>query len=340
MKKVCLCVLVATVVLISFNVRAQTTTKPVELKYGEWSPPMSGVAKLDQKMLDMIMEKSQGKIKITSYFAETLLKYPDVFRGTQSGVADISYWVIGTMGSPEKLSTVIRLPFNGINSMEMGTAVAEKLFRTNPELISEYKDLEVLGFRSMAIYHVHTVKKPVSVPADMKGMKVIASGGWVDYARVTGAAPVSLPIGDYYISLERGLVEGQYAHFPVCYIFKLLDVLKYHTVVKSSSIPDCFLINKNTWNSLSPDLQKIIRDAIQWRTAEAMRFDYEEEERAIDYAKKRGNKIYYPNADEMKLWLESAKPAHEIWIDKFEKEGLPARKIYESMVQIVNEYKK
>ena len=85
MKKTLACSFLMAVVLASFSAWAQPTAKPVELKFSTWSPPVSGVAKIDQKMCDMIMEKSQGRIKITTYFGETLLKMPEAFRGVQSG---------------------------------------------------------------------------------------------------------------------------------------------------------------------------------------------------------------------------------------------------------------
>ena len=340
MKTVCLHFLSIVLILVSFTAWAQTPEKPFELKFTTWSPPASGVAKVDQKLCDMIMERSQGRIKITTYFGETLLKMTETFRGVQSGVTDIAYWTVGSPGSSEKLATLMRMPLTGIKTTEMGTAIAEKLFRSSPELMAEYKGLEVLGFRMMPLYSAHTIKKPVRVPADMKGMKVIASAGWVEYAKLIDAAPVTLGIGDYYQSLERGVTEAIWAHFPVCYIFKLLDVLKHHTVLNASSIPDCYLIVKDVWNKLTPDLQKVIRDAVEWRTAEILKFDYGEEERAIEYAKKRGNTFYYPTQDEMRLWYEMAKPLHENWIARYEKEGLPARKVHDRFMQLINEYKR
>jgi TRAP-type transport system periplasmic protein len=330
----------AILLLMPFATWAQTQASPLELKYADWNPPTATVAKVHQKMLDIIAEKSQGRIKVTPYFGEGLLKMPEMFRGVQSGVADMGYWTIGGMGSSEKLATVTRLPFNGIRSMETGTAVAEKFFKTSPELASEYKGLEVMGFRMMPIYQLHSVKKALRVPADMKGLKVIATAGWADYAKAIGAAPVALGIGDWYLSLERGLVEAQWAHFPASYVFKTLDVFKHHTMIYASSSPDCFIINKSTWDKLSPDLQKVVSEAVQWEVAEIMRVDTGEEEKAIDYVKKRGNSLHYSTPDELKLWNESAQPLHETWIARYEKEGLPARKIYERWNQIIGEYKK
>ncbi len=60
----------------------------------------------------------------------------------------------------------------------------------------------------------------------------------------------------------------------------------------------------------------------------------------LEYAKKRGNTIYYPTQDEMKLWYDAAKPLRENWITRYEKEGLPARKVSDRLTQLIDEYKK
>ena len=340
MKNACLSLLTVVLVLISYTAWAQTAAKPIELKYSDWSPPHMAMAKINQKMLDMIMEKSQGRIKITSYFAETLMKNPETFRGVQSDVADLAEWVVGTSGSGDKLMTVMRLPFQDIPTTEMGTEIYQKLFDTTPELVADYKGMELFGLRQMPAYHLHTVKKLARKPEDLKGMKLIAASGWVDYAKAIGAAPVTMGVGDYYLSLERGVVEGLFLHWPASMMFKTLEVCKYHTLFNSSSIPDAIIFNKEKWNSIPPDLQKTIREAIQWRTAEILKEDYNEVERAMEAAKKRGNTFYTPAADEMKLWRESAVPLHEAWIAKYEKEGLPARKIHDKVLQLTKEYKK
>jgi len=336
MKNACLSLLTVVLVLISFTAWAET----IELKYSDWSAPHMSMAKINQKMLDMIMERSQGRIKITSYFAETLMKNPETFRGIQSGVADLAEWVVGTTGSGEKLMTVMRLPFQDIPTTEMGSELFQKLFDTTPELISEYKGIELFGLRQMPAYHLHTVKKLARKPEDLKGMKLIAASGWVDYAKAIGAAPVTMGVGDYYLSLERGVVEGVFLHFPASMMFKTLEVCKYHTLLNSSSIPDAIIFNKKSWDSIPPDLQKIIREAIVWRTATVLKDDYNEVDKAVDYAKKKGNTFYTPTPEEMKLWRESAATLHETWIARYEKEGLPARKIFDKLMQLTNEFNK
>jgi TRAP-type C4-dicarboxylate transport system substrate-binding protein len=268
-----------------------------------------------------------------------LLQATEVFRGVQSGVADVAYWVPGATGSPEEISTLSRLPFTGVKSPKTGTAVAAKLFATSPEIRSEYMGLEVMGITMMSLYWMHTVNKPVHVPADVKGMKVIANTGWADYTKNIGGAPISTGISDWYMSLERGLAEGQWAHFPVCRVVKTPDLLKYHTKIGASKVSDCIIVNNATRDRLSPDLQAIVKEAAEWQVGEAMKADDSEEQKGIQYAKDKGDTFYYPNPEELKQWDESTKPLHDSRLGRFDKEGLPAKKVYERWMQLVKEYK-
>jgi len=317
-------------------------TKPIELRLADWNPPKSGVAQITQKMADTIGARSGGRLKITVYPGESLVKMAEVFRGVQTGVADISYCTAALIGSPLELNKITSLPFMGLTSMEMASAVHEKLFNGSPEIRAEFQGLKVLGFRGMPLYHGHFVKKEVRVPADIKGLKLISSGLWGDVISSAGGAPVSLGIGDWYMSLERRLVEGHFVHYPVAYVFKTIDLLKYHTAFGggASTTPDCFIFNLDTWNKLPGDLQKVIEDVVRWRTAEITKFDREEEQRAIDYAKSKNHTFISLTPEQIKLWMDVAKPAHEKWIANASAKGLPARKIYEEVQRIVKAYPK
>ena len=84
------------------------------------------------------------------------------------------------------------------------------------------------------------------------------------WERLSGL-PVTIGLGDWYTSLERGLVEGIYFLFPVLPNFKGEDLFKYHTVVNASLGVNFWIFNEKKWNSLPADLQKIIEEAANWR---------------------------------------------------------------------------
>jgi TRAP-type transport system periplasmic protein len=344
MKKGCFAVLVIMLLtgffLFPFADRALSQTKPIEIKLTQWDPPQALNAQITQKMVDRINEKAAGKLKVIAYFGETLLKQQEAYRSTQLGVADMSYFGPNSPGSPVILGRIVSLPFLGITSHEMGSEVYNKLLKESPELQAEYKGVKVLGLFGIPMDNFSMVKKAVHVPADAKGMKIIALGQRVDFMKAIGAVPVSMGLGDWYTSLERGLVEGIYFLFPVISIFKGEDLFKYHTVVNASLGVNMWLFNEKKWNSMPPDLQQIVEEAATWRATEMVKADRADELRIIEVFKKKGHEVYYPTAAEMKLWQAAAKPIHDTWIAENEAKGLPAKKVYDQMQKVIREYKK
>lgn len=85
MKKASCTVLVAMILtglfLIAFTDNAVSQTKSIELKLAQWDPPKAIIAQLTQKMADRINEQSGGRLKVKTFFGETLLKQVDSDQG-------------------------------------------------------------------------------------------------------------------------------------------------------------------------------------------------------------------------------------------------------------------
>jgi TRAP-type transport system periplasmic protein len=346
MKRVGLFVVVAAVAglalfgLLGLPGKAACETKPIELKLAEWDPPQSTPAVMTQKMIDRINEKAGGKLKVVPYFGESLIKQQEAYRSTQLGVTDIAFFGPNSPGSPIVLGKIITLPFVGVTSNEMGTKVYNRLLKESPEMQAEYKGLKIVGVHGIPMDNFHMSKRAVHVPADAKGAKIVAVGSRADYLKAIGAVPVSIGLGDWYTSLERGLVEGLYFLYPVIAIFKGEDLFKYHTTVNVSVGISMFLVNEKKWKSLSPDLQQIIEEAGAWRAHEIMAVDRAEEERMVNLFKKKGHEVYTPTAAEMKLWHDTAKPVQDKWIAETEGKGFAAKKVFAQMQKIVAEVQK
>ncbi|MDE0056498.1 MAG: C4-dicarboxylate ABC transporter substrate-binding protein, partial [Defluviicoccus sp.] len=51
-------------------------------------------------------------------------------------------------------------------------------------------------------------RKPVKTLADLKGLKFRTAGAWLAISKGLGAAPVTMPGGEVYTSLERGAIDA------------------------------------------------------------------------------------------------------------------------------------
>jgi tripartite ATP-independent transporter DctP family solute receptor len=124
------------------------------------------------------------------------------------------------------------------------------------------------GFIGLAYYDsgarsLYTAKKPVRTLADAKGMKIRVqqSDLWVALLEAMGANATPMPYGEVYTALKTGLVDGAENNYPSYESSRHFEVAKYYSVTEHSLAPEMLLFSKRTWDTLSAEDQKAIRQA-------------------------------------------------------------------------------
>lgn len=121
------------------------------------------------------------------------------------------------------------------------------------------------------------VNKPITT-ADMRGLKIRSLPMYETFLRRQGAATVTMPMGDIYTSLEKGVIDGFcYPYGPGFMEKSWHEVVKY---VVNPPIPYVnsgpLLANAKQWDKLPADVRKEIMDAILQLEPEMYKY-YEEE---------------------------------------------------------------
>jgi TRAP-type C4-dicarboxylate transport system substrate-binding protein len=319
----------------------QPENKVIELTYSQWDSPASSVAVGAQKWVDRINEAGEGKVHITPYFAESLLKTADTYRGVQTGVADLAYFTVGTESGLHQLNRLTRLPFMNWPSQAAGTEIYQQLWDKYPEFSQEFEDLTVLGLRLTPPNQLNLVKGEARVPEDLKGMKIIGRSEWIEILKTVGAAPIDLGVGDWYTALERGMAEGQIQHFPGINGTKVIELLKTHVIFGDggcSMVGDMFIANSEVWEGLPADVQDIILEATEWRVSMQNETDLGEIQKGIDVATAANHTFIYLTDEEVKQWADAVAPTYEKWIADCEARGLPGQAVFEEAKQMIEEY--
>ena len=126
---------------------------------------------------------------------------------------------------------------------------------------SEFKDVKILWFWVHPPGHFHLAKKQVKVLEDLAGLKIRAATPMLtNMVKTLGAIPVSIPAPDTYTALERGTVDGTIFPWEAISSFKIAEVLKYHVASGLYVAPLFTLMNQKKYDSLPPDLRKVIDD--------------------------------------------------------------------------------
>ena len=209
----------------------------------------------------MIEEKCQGKVKIKTFFSNTLAASPEMFDSTVSGVADISENITYITPGRFPLTEMSMFPnLGGKSSLGLSRSL-QHLYKTFPEFKAEYKGVKVLWLHSSSPMRLLSTKKPIRDLEELKKMKVWVSGAApIRVAKAIGFSPVSMAPGDVYTALERGVIDAAMASNEIAVSRKFTEVCKYFNEIDTCSVPFYVIMNQKKWDSLPEDVKKVFEE--------------------------------------------------------------------------------
>jgi len=131
------------------------------------------------------------------------------------------------------------------------------------QLIAE-RSLRMIGATYYGTRHVTSGSRAIHTADDMKGFKLRIPE--VDTFRVMaeawGARPTPLNIGELYLALSQGAVDGQENPLPTIQASKFNEVQKYLVLTAHIMTPRPIMINERTWMSLDVKQQNMLKASI------------------------------------------------------------------------------
>jgi len=324
---------IALVVFLCNQPAMASATKPIKMKFAYWMPTKHTLHRVFVKYAKEVEELTKGRVKITLYPGGALggpLQQWDMALG---GIADISFFMPGYTAGRFPRSTVFDLPLIGGGSCTVNTAIGHGVFEKY--IMPDYKDAKMLIFFVCEPFTIHTSKKKIKTLADIKGLKFRSSGA-VQSATVKrlGGSPVTLPITEVYTSLEKGVIDGVVTAFTAMVSFRLYDVSKYSILAGLTATPMAVAMNKKTWNSLPPDIQKIF-DNLKMRYAFECATSYDEDRiKAIQRGRSLGKDIYPLSPAELQKWENRLAPIYDDWVADMKSKGLPGDELLNAVRQL------
>jgi len=313
--------------------------KPIELKFSSWVSTVHGHhTGVMVPWAKMVEDKSGGRLKITIYPGSTLGKAVDHYDMIKDGIADMGFTTPGYTPGRFPLITVTELPLGMFKSSRGGSLAVMSIF--DKYFKDEFKDVKVLWFWVHPPGHFHLAKKQVKVLEDLNGLKIRAATPMlVTMVKGLGATPVSIPAPDTYTALERGTVDGTIFPWEAISSFKIAEVLKHHVSSGLYVAPLFTFMNRKKYDSLPPDLRKVIDDLSgNWGAEFNGKVWDQNEFVGIEAIKKAGGIIYTLPAEERQRWLAKLKPVEEEWLKSMEAKGLPGRQLLSDLWEAIKRY--
>ncbi|MBN2260504.1 MAG: DctP family TRAP transporter solute-binding subunit [Clostridiales bacterium] len=265
------------------------------------------------KFSELVSEKTGGKVVITVFPNEQLSSGSQTkgIEQLQTGVTDLSYHstIIYSILDPQ--FGVVSLPWLLPNEAAVDKALAGEAGDAINAILLE-NNIEPLGFGENGYRQITNNKMEIRKPEDMLAMKIRIPGinMYIDLFKELGADPTAMNFSEVFTSLQQGTIDGQENPLPIITSSKLYEVQKYISLWNYSYDPIILGMNKDLFDSMSPELQEIFRQAGQEASAYQIKINREEGESAVAFLEEQGMVVTTLTDDEIAAFQEKMIPIY------------------------------
>ena len=247
-------------------------------------------------MAEKVEEKSKGRVRIDIYPSEQL--------GAERELVELLQ--IGSLA----MTKVSTSPLEGFIP-EMKIFSIPYIFRDEDHLWKVLKgDIgkRLLGsgekyyLKGMCYYDAgsrsfYTKDIPIEKPENLQGLKIRVQKSLtsVKMIQTLGGSATPISWGELYTALQQGVVDGAENNPPSFYLSKHYEVCKYYSLDEHTSVPDILIMSTHVWNSLTPQEQEWVQEAVN-ESVEYQRILWKQgSEHALAEVRKAGVKVLRPD---------------------------------------------
>jgi TRAP-type C4-dicarboxylate transport system substrate-binding protein len=318
----------------------------VTLKFHTFMSPQSNVwLGMHKPWMDKVEKESNGRIKFEAYPAMQLGGTPvQLYDQAKDGVVDVVWTLPGNTAGRFPRIEVFELPFIMSNAEATSKAYWEYTQTMAPD---EFKDTQVLALQVHGPGVIHTADKPVKSIADLRGLKIRAPTRQVTKLMgILGATPVGMPLPQIPDALSKGTINGCVIPWEVVPSVKVNELTRFHAEFDpagGSLYTTTFVMamNKARYNSLAPDLKKVIDNnsgmaTSAWFGKTQQGNDVPGRKTASD----RGNTIYTVSAAEAQDFRRKSRTVEVEWVEDMNKKGFDGKKLLDTARSLIEKHTK
>lgn len=287
--------------------------------------------------IDKVKALSNGEIEIKYYPAGQVAQLKELLRAVQNGIVDIAPIPIGYVTDKMPLNDVSALPGLGTTSKAIVDAHFAAL--QNGLLAKEFAANKIHPLYAMAFppYQIVSMKGPIKTVEDFKGRVLRSAGGSMNLViSALGATPAEIPVGEMYVALQRGTVDGTISAFASVKGYNVQEIAKSMSGNASfGTFVNVLACNADKWKSLPKEAQAVLTKAGLEINASAAKFLDGETDNLKAEFKAKGMDIYDFAPDQIAAINKRLAGVQDEWVKRLAARGLPAAealKQYRSLV--------
>jgi len=272
---------------ISTSVRAQA----IEIKLGHVGAPGSLFAVSSEEFAKRANAKLGSKAKVVVFGSSQLGGDSEMVQKLKLGTIDLAL-PSSVMTSQSDLFGVFELPYLVQDRAHMQRIEKEIVWPfLAPE--AEKKGLKIIAIWENGYRHLTNNKRPIKVPADLKGIKLrVPEGKWrVRMFQDYGANPSPMKFSELFTALQTGVMDGQENPFTQIYSSKLHEVQKFISLSGHVYTPAYLTAGSKKWATLPADVRKILEDTAKETQAFVYQVAEKEDKELLDKIRATGAQV-------------------------------------------------
>jgi TRAP-type transport system periplasmic protein len=312
--------------------------KPIVLKYAELAPKMVRT-EAGMWWIDEVQKRTGGRVKIEYYAAESLVKANDMPDAVRTKVCDIATFV--TVYYPTKVPLWTIVDVGGVSSAYAVMMATLDLYKSDPafQKILDNWNCRLLFPQTSAGETILVFRGNLNNLNDIKGKKIRAVGDQAILIKGLGGVPLPVTQPEIFTALQTGTLDGALGFPSQAMSFAYFEVTKTWLRGAPGQYMVPAMINKDSWNSLPKDIQKIMDDV----TVEQVKYlanlmKTKEGEIIEKVQKEKGIKVVNLTAEEVKTWRAQYAPIWEKWKKDASQKGADGEKLLSTYFDLCKKY--
>ena len=290
---------------------------PIVIKFSHVVAENTPKGQMANKFRDLVAERLDGKVVVEVFPNSQLFGDNKVLEAMLLGDVQIGAPSLSKFSRYTKSLQLFDLPF-----LFKDMAAVEKFQKSDKGqemlMTMEKKGIIGLGYLHNGLKQLSS-SKPLSVPADAKGLKfrIQASDVLAAQFKALGAVPLKKPFSEVFTLLQTKAIDGQENTWSNIYSKKFFEVQDYITESNHGLIDYLIVTSTEFWKGLPDDIRvevkKALDEALVFGNQVAADKATEDRQKVVD--SKRSEIITLGDAERAQ-WVEAMKP---VW-GEFEEE--------------------
>lgn len=273
--------------------------EPITLTFSSVSVPEDAHTKGMEVFAEEVARLTNGEVKVEVYHSGQLFTQEGEQAAIRQGNVDMVY------GGPNWVAEFV--PYMSMFAAPYMFTSYEHMSNTfNGEIGQQIFDdiAQQTGVRPLGAYYLGTrqvnlrdIGREVHTPQDMQGVKLRMpnSPTWLFMGEALGASPTPLAFTEVYLALQTGTIDGQDNPLPTDRNAKFYEVTKYIVLTDHYINPLFPMINEPRWQSLSPEHQEAILQAVEVARKFVDESNLQQEAELLQFFEEEGLTIIVPD---------------------------------------------